>query len=69
MELDTLFNLATNNPSKIMDTVLLFLILLQLRSLKNAIMKLETDHDKRIVNLETKQQNYESRLAVLERGN
>ncbi len=49
-----------------LNSVLLALILLNIRSLKFAILKIEDGHDKRLGALEIKQEKIEGRVAVLE---
>lgn len=51
---------------KLVQTILLLLIYLNIRALKQALLELEAGHDKRITVLENRQQSNEARFQKLE---
>ncbi len=67
MDLDQIFSLIKLEPGAgAVQSVLLLMIWLNIRSLKNAIVKIEEGHDERLSFLESKTVTHENRIAVLE---
>ncbi len=63
-ELDNLFQMIHGQNSGLIQSILLILIWLNVRSLKKAFIKLEEGHDKRILALEIDMQNVKGQLTV-----
>ncbi len=67
MDYDQIFDLLKFEPgSGMVQSILLCLILINIRSLKKMLASLETSHDKRIGTLELRAETHETRLKVLE---
>ena len=70
LPIDKLFELLKFEPgSGMIQSILLLLIWMNIRSLKRTLEKLEDNHDTRIGKLEVKDENKEVRLTVLETKN
>lgn len=57
----------SEHGSSLLQSILLCLIWLNVRSLKNVIAALEVNHNKRIGEIEIKVENHEGRLTALEK--
>ena len=63
-----LFEMARSNSSGFIQSILLILIWLNVRSLKLAMLKLEEGHDQRIATLEVKTKAHEDKISFLEKS-
>lgn len=69
LPLEQVFALLKTEPGAgMVNSILLALILLSVRSLKKTLVRLEEHHDRRIAAVEVKQEKHESRLIALEKG-
>lgn len=67
LPIDHLFELLKFEPgSGMIQSILLLLIWINIRSLKRMLERLEVSHDARIVKLENKSETHETRLSALE---
>lgn len=65
--LDKIFEMLKLDSGTVLHNILLLLIWLNVRELKNLISALEISHNKRLADLETVTGKHESRILALEK--